>query len=378
MSRVLWLAWNDVRLTARDKPAFLWLVALPIAMMWFFGAIGGGGSEQPLKLALDVRDEDQGWVARAFVAELRGDVIDLKELTGALSVDPIERRRLVVPAGFTAGVLAGQQQQLRIEHAAGGNVEANLAAQAHVIRAIARTIGRLATAKVEGGASAERYRDVASRPARVRLAVTTAGSGTPVPRGREQSVPGMLTMTVLMMTLIYGAVFLTIEKQSGMLRRQALVPMGRGRVVLAKILGRLILAVLQIAILVAAGRLLFGVSWGRSPAGLVLLLLSYAIAVAALATLLGAVVKNPAQASAVGWIIAMVLASVGGCWWPSEVMPDWMRAAAHVLPTAWAMEGFHGLISFGRGLPDVLVPAAVLLGFGGMFSILAARLLRVE
>ena len=60
------------------------------------------------------------------------------------------------------------------------------------------------------------------------------------------------------------------------------------------------------------------------------------------------------------------------------MMPDWMRAAAHVVPTAWAMDGFHDLISFGRGLEDVLVPSAALLGFGGTFSLLAARLLRVE
>ena len=378
MKNVLWLAWNDVRLTVRDKPAFVWLVLLPIAMMWFFGAVGGGGASRPLRLALDVRDEDRGWVARTFVDELRGEVIDLAEPDAAPAGDELERRRLVVPAGFTESVLAGNVQKVRIEHVPGSDAEANLAVQAHVIRAIARTLGRLATATVEGGATPERYREIASRPPLVHLAVSQAGSGTPVPRGREQSVPGMLTMTVMMMTLIYGAVFLTIEKQSGMLKRQALVPLGRGRVILAKLIGRLLLASMQIAILVAAGRWLFGVSWGRSPAGLAVLLLSYAIAVASLATLLGAVVRNPAQASAVGWIIGMVLAALGGCWWPSEVMPDWMRAAAHVLPTAWAMDGFHGLISFGRGFTEVLAPTAALLGFGGAFSLLAARLLRVE
>ncbi len=375
MSSVLWLAWNDVRLTVRDKPAFVWLVALPIAMMWFFGAIGGG--DQPLRLALDVRDEDRAWVARAFVDELQDDVIDLREAEGPAPAGPPERRRLVVPAGFTASVLAGSQTKVRVEHVPSGNVESNLAVQAHVIRAIARTLGRLAAASAEGDATLERYREAAARPALVRLAVTTAGHGVPVPSGRAQSVPGMLTMTVMMMTLIYGAVFLTIEKQSGMLRRQTLAPLGRGRVILAKLLGRLMLAALQIALLVAVGRFLFGVSWGGSPAGLALLLASYASAVAGLSTLLGAIVRNPAQASAVGWITGMVLAALGGCWWPSEVMPDWMRFAAHVLPTAWAMQGFHGLISFGHGLGDVLLPAAALLAFGAVFSVLAAKLLRV-
>jgi ABC-type multidrug transport system permease subunit len=375
VKNTLWLAWNDVRLTVRDKPAFIWLVVLPIAMMWFFGAIGGGG-DRPLKLTLDVVNQDEGWLARALVDELRSDTVDLTETDGA---KPIEsRRRLVIPAGFSEGVLGGHQQKLQIEHAKGGDGEANIAAQAHVIRAIARTLGRLATATVEGSPSSETYKEVASRPPLVELAVSKAGHGTAVPSGRAQSVPGMLTMTVMMMTLIYGAVYLTIEKQSGMLKRQTLVPLGTNRVILAKLIGRLLIAGMQIALLVVAGHWLFGVSWGHSPAGLVLLLTSYAIAVASLATLLGAVVRNAAQASAVGWIIGMILAALGGCWWPSEVMPNWMRAASHVLPTAWAMDGFHGLISFGHGFQDVLVPSAALLGFGGAFSLLAARLLRVE
>ena len=87
---------------------------------------------------------------------------------------------------------------------------------------------------------------------------------------------------------------------------------------------------------------------------------SYAFAVASLSTLLGAVVRTPAQASSIGWILGMVLAALGGCWWPSEIMPRWMWNAAHVLPTAWAMDGFHALISFGRGLDGVLLPSAVL------------------
>ena len=99
------------------------------------------------------------------------------------------------------------------------------------------------------------------------------------------------------------------------------------------------------------------------------------IAVAGLATLLGAVLHTPAQASSVGWIVAMVLAALGGCWWPSEVMPAWMRTAAHALPTAWAMDAFHALISFGQGLDAVLLPCTVLLGFAVVFSVLGARYL---
>ena len=72
----------------------------------------------------------------------------------------------------------------------------------------------------------------------------------------------------------------------------------------------------------------------------------------------------------------MVLAGLGGCWWPGEVMPQWLLTAAHVFPTAWAMDGFHALISFGRGVEGVVVPSLALLGFGALFGVLGARFLR--
>ena len=67
------------------------------------------------------------------------------------------------------------------------------------------------------------------------------------------------------------------------------------------------------------------------------------------------------------------MAAMGGCWWPSEVMPEWLRTAAHVFPTTWAMDGLHALISFGRGFEAVVFPCAVLLGFGALFSWIGAR-----
>jgi ABC-type multidrug transport system permease subunit len=234
------------------------------------------------------------------------------------------------------------------------------------------------TGSVEDQQALAQFRKLAARPALVKLEVSNAGIGRPVPSGRAQSVPGTMTMMVLMMTLIYGGVFLTMEKGEGMLRRQAMLPLGRMRIFTGKLLGRMLMASLQIVILVLAGRYLFGISWGNSPAGLILVLASYTLAVAGLATLLGAVLRTPAQASSVGWIGSMVLASLGGCWWPSEVMPRWLWSAAHIFPTTWAMDGFHELISFGHGLGEVVLPSVVLLGFGVLFSLLGARYLRFE
>jgi ABC-type multidrug transport system permease subunit len=371
------LARNDLRLTVRDKASFLWMLAMPVALMGFFGMFGGGGDP---KVRLTVLDEDGGWLARAFVAQLAGKQMEVVEPKKGEATTERKVRTLVIPRGFTEKVLAGEQQKLRIEKEEGADRGFSMAAEAAVLRAIAQTLARL-TEMHQAGTLADpspgaTYAKLAARHPLVKLSVSKAGHGQPVPSGRAQSVPGILTMTVLMMTVIYGGVFLTLEKSEGTLRRQLGGPVGRAHVLAGKLAGRVLVAGLQIVLLLIVGRFLYGVSFGHSPAGLVLLLLAYAFCVAGLATLLGAVLKTPEQASALGWIASMVMAALGGCWWPSEVVPRWLWKASHVFPTAWAMDAFHSLISFGRGLEAVWLPSLVLLGFGAAFSLLGVRFLR--
>jgi len=374
------LAGNDLRLAARDRAAFIWMLLLPLALMWMFGSMNRGGP--PPKASLGVEDRDGGWLARSLVKELAGERLELTEIRPESQDRPA--RTLIIPKGFTANALAGHQQTLRLEKSSDASEEFSLAAEAHIVRAIVRIVGRLAevgppaASDPQGEEQQRAFAALASRPPLVSVAVSTAGGGHPVPRGFAQSVPGTLTMTVLMMTLIYGAVFLTLEKRQGMIRRQSTLPLPRGAVYLGKLAVRLLIAGAQAVLLLLAGRFLFHVSWGSSPGGLALLLGSYLLAVAALSTFLGSILSTPEQASAVGWISSMVLAALGGCWWPSEVMPRWLWQAAHVLPTPWAMDGLHSLISFGHGIEAVMAPAAVLLGFAVLFAVLGARFLRAE
>jgi ABC-type Na+ efflux pump permease subunit len=382
MNKILTLALNDLRLTLRDRAALLWMLLMPVGMMWFFGMFGGGGADP--KIGLTVLDRDGGWLSRAFVEQLKGPRVELRTATLGEAAAPPQRkvRTLVIPEGFTENVLAGKQQSLAIQKEKGANQEFSMAAEAHVIRAIARTLAQLAEMKqagtLTGADPGKTFADLAAREPLVKLDVSMAGHGKPVPTGRAQSVPGILTMTVLMMTVIYGGVFLTVEKRDGTLRRQMAGPVGRAHVFAGKILGRLIIAAWQIVLLLVAGRYLFGVGFGDSPLGLGLLLASYGFSAAGLATLLGAVLKTPEQASAIGWLSSMVMAALGGCWWPSEVVPRWLWSASHVFPTAWAMDAFHSLISFGRGVEAVWLPALALFGFGAVFSLVGARFLKTS
>jgi ABC-type multidrug transport system permease subunit len=73
----------------------------------------------------------------------------------------------------------------------------------------------------------------------------------------------------------------------------------------------------------------------------------------------------------IGVLTTMVLAALGGCWWPIEITPQWMQSLALVLPTGWTMDALHKLVNFGYGagtaVPHVaaLAASAVVCGWGG-------------
>jgi ABC-2 type transport system permease protein len=111
---------------------------------------------------------------------------------------------------------------------------------------------------------------------------------------------------------------------------------------------RLALGLIQIAVAMLTAQWWFGAFWGGPHLWAVLLLLTaYAALCASLALLFSTVARTESQCLAAGVITAVVLAALGGCWWPIEITPPWMQHTALFLPTGWAMDGLHKLLSYG-------------------------------
>ncbi|MDF1515165.1 MAG: ABC transporter permease, partial [Anaerolineae bacterium] len=129
--------------------------------------------------------------------------------------------------------------------------------------------------------------------------------------------------------------------------------------------------------------LVLGVNWGQSPGALFLVMLASALAAAALAaaalgTTLGTIVKSSGQANGLSIMIGMLMALFGGCWYPLELFPQFIRSAAHILPTTWAMEGLLSILLRGEGLPTILPVIGVLLGFTAVFMTIGVWRFRYE
>ena len=78
----------------------------------------------------------------------------------------------------------------------------------------------------------------------------------------------------------------------------------------------------------------------------------------------------------VGSIVIVTMAAVGGCWWPIELEPLWMRDAALALPTTWAMRAYNDLMIRREYLAAALKPTAMLLAYGAAYLLLGLVLFR--
>jgi linearmycin/streptolysin S transport system permease protein len=213
-------------------------------------------------------------------------------------------------------------------------------------------------------------------PARTEL-TQSAQATVHIATGFEQSSPGQLVTWTLITLLGASEVFVN-ERLGGTLRRLLATPTRKSTILLGKITARLGMGLFQMALLIGFGAFALGVNWGRSWGALALVSVAFALASVALGTLLGALVRSRSQASGLTTMFAMLLAALGGAWWPLEVTPPAYQAVVKALPTTWAMIGFNDVILRGQGVSGILPVVAILIAFAAVFFTLGIWRLRFE
>ena len=179
----------------------------------------------------------------------------------------------------------------------------------------------------------------------------------------------------VMFTIFGGMTALIQERKQGTLQRLAILPLTRAQLLGGKILARFLLGLLQFLVIFLFGALL-GMDFGQSPLALATLVLSYTLAITALSFAIGTRLENESQAGGLALLLSLILAPLGGGWWPLEVVPEFMRMVGHISPVAWAMDGFNALIFDTGGLEDVLLPVGVLLAISLLCFGIAIRRFR--
>ena len=157
------------------------------------------------------------------------------------------------------------------------------------------------------------------------------------------------------------------------------MPVSRYQVLLGKLLPCYALSVVQAAILLLAGFVVFGMSWGQQPWLLLPVVVTTSLAAMGLAMLVASVARTETQVALYGTLLVLVLAGVSGCLMPRELMPEEMLAVSRITPHAWALDAYSELlVQANPNVTAVATACGVLTAFGAGFLTLAWGVLRLD
>jgi len=210
------------------------------------------------------------------------------------------------------------------------------------------------------------------------VAKHTLGAAPKVVTGKERTLPAMLIMFIMFQVMTFFLSLWVEDLKTGKIKRIVMSPTRPRDLLLGQIVARMAWAGLQVAVILGLGSLVLGVRLEVSWLDFALVLLAFMLAAASIGMMIGSFFKSSEKAGAVGVIASLVMAALGGCWWPLEIVPGAMRAVARVLPTGQAMDAIGEMLALGPSAPFPAVNLAVLLLMALVTMPIAVRRMRAQ
>ncbi|SVC21542.1 uncharacterized protein METZ01_LOCUS274396, partial [marine metagenome] len=181
--------------------------------------------------------------------------------------------------------------------------------------------------------------------------------------------PALLGVFVLFFTFLLTGVSFLRERSQGTLERLKITPVSRADLLIGYLLGFLIFAMLQSAVILAYTVLVLPVSFQGEIWQVFVVLVLLTIVAVSLGILVSTFAKNEFQVVQFIPLVIVPQIFLTGVLVPVEDMPWLLENISKVLPLTYAVEMLIGIMLEGRGLLDFGNQIIVLSGFGGIFLI---------
>ena len=391
----LLLAWKDTRIFFKDRTALAFAFLLPFVFVIGFSLAlqGAGPDNAPLRFTITTQETGgiSGQTIETITAAAPESIAAMDypdaqtaaangEIDGFVTFPPDFTQRLLSGETAALQVIAGPAAAPADEAALRGfaqEIAARLNEAAAAISAVTAISVPQSAPGPETAANAIGNPQVAAILEPLLSAPALSGGiqvqqvGDILPFNASNfALPGYLTMFVFF-TAAMGAEALARERQTHTLERLMSNGARRESLIIGKFLAGAIIGVTQIAVMWTVGALAFNINLGAAPAAVILLSLLMAIASAAFGAMLASFVRSVRAAAAAGVLTSLILAPLGGCWWPLFITPPIMQSLARLTPHGWANGGLNKLMLFGAQFTDVAPEMAALAAFAALFLAIA-------
>ncbi len=376
------IAVKDTRIFFKDRFAVAFAFLFPFLFVIGFSLAlrGQGPEDEALQLVVATQDEAESVLSQmleGFGQEAGAGEVRVMGYEDA--EDAVERGELegfvAFPSGFSGSLMSGEQTYLEVVVGSGSpetqaalygfaQSMASRLSQGFVAFGVIGELSGLSGAGVP--APAVGSGDFAPI---IGFEVERVGDIAPF-RPVNFTLPAYLTMFVFFAAAV-SAEAMARERRSHTLERLMSNGTRRESVVMGKFGGMAFRGALQLVVMWTVGGLAFGVDLGASPEAVIIISMLMAVASATFGVMLGSFVSNVQAAAAAGPLAGLVLAPIGGCWWPLFITPQWMQSLAKLTPHGWANGGFNKLMLFGAEFGDVTQEMVALAVFAAVFLAVA-------
>ncbi len=412
MRSLLIIAMKDLRLLIRDRFGIFWVLAFPLMMALFFGAIFSSGSENRAAMRIIAVDKASTAESSQFIAQLdRSSALDI-QTSGEDSARMLVRTGkavayIIIHPGFGSmeNMFGGSDTTLTI-----GMDPSRSAEVGYLQGLVMEAWFSLIQERLFDPARSQKYltdfidqldndtimdkrqrsvltdflgdlRQFMGQVDSGALADTSAGVDenrfVMGPRVRTEEVTRKrigprssweITFPQALMWALIGctaafAISIVTEKTRGTLIRLRLAPITR-----VHLLGGKGLACFLFSITVCTGLLLFAkIVFGISTPDLLMLalaVLACGVCFTGLMMLISVLGKTEQAVGGAGWAIMLILSMTGGGMVPLMFMPDWMVTLSHISPVKWGILALEGAIWRGFNYDEMILPLSILCGVG--------------
>ena len=352
----------ELTLALRDREAVIWSLLAPIVMAAIFGAMFGG-SEAPAPTRVTIEAGNNPPIvaeALTLLLERRGLGVGDGGIRVQLPDSLLER--MLDGRGATARVVKRDEGDLRAMA-----VSAAVREAMYVFAFRAGTLRDAADAHASLGSTGPLV-----------VHASALGSAPRVVTGNERTLPSMLVMFIMFQLTTFFMVLWVDDLRTGKMKRIIMSPTRTRDILLGNVFARLVWAALQVLVILGVGSLVLRVRFDVPALDFALLIAAYMLAATALGLSLGTCFKSSEKANAIGVITGLVMAALGGCWWPLEIVPGAMRTVALFLPTGQAMDAIGEMTALGVAAPFPLRNIVILLAMAAIMLPIATRRMKVQ
>ncbi|MCX5753015.1 MAG: ABC transporter permease [Candidatus Krumholzibacteria bacterium] len=410
MNAILLIVRNDMKRRLRSPVSIICMFLIPLGLTLLVGLVfGRHGKVELSHIKVLIADDDRGFAANFLKQGMKQG--KLAELIDLVEVDPAEGRSLMdrgkasalieIPKGFTANILDRKPAEIALvknpqESFLPLIVEEITETMAVMIDGAAQifeepigeargmlTGGRWPEAAELAGLLAETKPRIALVKGYLSDTLISIGSETVSAPGAEPErtlnffaliMPGSILIGLLFISEITMRDILR-EREAGTLARILAGPVQSGRVVAGKMLSSFAITLVACALLIAIGRLAFGIAWG-SPLKLLAHVVGSILLCVGLMAFFYGFIRSERVADAMLPVVIIVLCIFGGAMIPFEAMSPAMQRAAVFSPSFWVIDGLKRISIERTDWGGIAPHLAIVYGLGALTSLAGAAKLR--